>query len=89
MREIQLKGIPAVWRKSRITPLYKQKGDSLNCSNYKGIKLLSQCLKLWERIIESRLRDIVEISKRQYGFQKYSVYGCFKKRCENINYTYT
>ena len=70
LRDIQKKGIPAAWRKSRITPLYKQKGDPLNCSNYRGIKLLSHCLKLWERIVESRLRSIVELSKRQYGFQK-------------------
>ena len=70
MRDIQKTGIPAAWRQSRITPLYKQKGDPLNCSNYRGIKLLSHCLKLWERIIEGRLRDIVQISKRQYGFQK-------------------
>ena len=64
MRDIQKTGIPAAWRQSRITPLYKQKGDPLNCSNYRGIKLL------WERIIEGRLRDIVQISKWQYGFQK-------------------
>lgn len=38
----------------------------LNCNNYKGIKPL----KLWERVVESRLRKIVSISKRQYGFQK-------------------
>ena len=70
MRDIQKTGIPTAWRQSRITPLYKQKGDPLNCSNYRGIKLLSHCLKLWERIIEGRLRDIVQIAKRQYGFQK-------------------
>ena len=70
MRDIQKTGIPAAWRQSRIAPLYKQKRDPLNCSNYRGIKLLSHCLKLWERIIEGRLRDIVQISKRQNGFQK-------------------
>ena len=25
-------------------------------------------MKIWERIIETRLRDRVEISKQQYGF---------------------
>ena len=25
-------------------------------------------MKIWERIIEARLRDSVEISKQQYGF---------------------
>jgi hypothetical protein len=70
LQDIQAGGIPAEWRKSRITPLYKQKGDPLNCSNYRGIKLLSHCLKLWERVIEARLREMTTISKRQYGFQK-------------------
>jgi len=69
LRKVQ-EGIPNVWRHSTITPLYKQKGDPLNCNNYRGIKLLSHTLKLWERVIESRLREIVKISERQYGFQK-------------------
>ena len=68
--EYHLNGIPLEWRKSKITPLYKQKGDPLNSSNYRGIKLLSHCLKLWERVIEARLREMVNISKRQFGFQK-------------------
>ena len=29
---------------------------------------MSHTMKIWERIIEARLRDIVEISKQQYGF---------------------
>ena len=66
----EVNGIPPEWRKSKIKPLYKQKGDPLNCSNYRGIKLLSHCLKLWERVIEARLRDMTKISNRLYGFQK-------------------
>ena len=29
---------------------------------------MSHIIKVWERIIEARLRDKVEISKQQYGF---------------------
>ena len=29
---------------------------------------MSHTMKVWERIIEARLRDEVEISKQQYGF---------------------
>ena len=29
---------------------------------------MSHTMKIWERIIETRLRDRVEISKQQYGF---------------------
>jgi hypothetical protein len=46
LRDIQKGGIPAEWRKSRIVPIYKNKGDYLNCANYRQIKLLSHCFKL-------------------------------------------
>ena len=36
-------------------------------NNFRGIKLLSHTL--WERVVESRLRKMVNISERQYGFQ--------------------
>ena len=63
-------GIPDEWRTSTITPIYKQKGDPLECNNFRGIILLSHTLKLWERVVESRLRKMVcHISERQYGFQ--------------------
>ena len=57
------------WRESTITPFYKDKGDHMNCSNYRGIKLLSHTMKLWERIIDQRLRDIVTISDGQFCFK--------------------
>lgn len=38
--------IPQDWRKSAITPVYKQKGDLLDCGNYRGIKIISYLLKL-------------------------------------------
>ena len=59
----------AIMQKSTITPIYKDKGDHMNCSNYRGIKLLSHIMKLWERIIDQRLRDIVSISDGQFGFK--------------------
>ena len=60
--------IPEEWRRSVLIPIYKNKGDAQCCGNYRGIKLMSHTMKVWERIIEARLRDRVEISKQQYGF---------------------
>ena len=48
-RKVMSDGIRKDWGKSKITPIYKQKGDSLDCGNYRGIKLLSHSLKVWER----------------------------------------
>ena len=60
--------MPEEWRKSLLISIYKNKGDAQCCGNYRGIKLMSHTMKVWERIIEARLRDRVEISKEQYGF---------------------
>ena len=60
--------MPEEWRRSVLIPIYKNKGDAQCCGNYRGIKLMSHTMKIWERIIETRLRDRVEISKQQYGF---------------------
>ena len=59
--------IPEEWRRSVLIP-NKNKGDAQCCENYRGIKLMRHTMKVWERIIETRLRDRVEISKQQYGF---------------------
>ena len=69
LNEAMRKGIPEEWRTSTITHIYKHKGDPLECSNFRGIKLLSHTFKLWERVVESRLRKMVNIRERQYGFQ--------------------
>ena len=60
--------MPEEWRRSVLTPIYENKGDTQCCGNYRGIKLMSHTIKVWERIIQARLKDRVEISKQQYGF---------------------
>ena len=49
-------------------PIYKEKGDIQDCGNYRGIKLMSQTMKLWERIIEKRLREETTVGEEQFGF---------------------
>ena len=60
--------IPEDWKKSTMVPLYKKKGDPLLCCNYRGIKLLEQAMKVFERVIETRVRDQVSIDNMQFGF---------------------
>ncbi|KAL6531334.1 acyl-CoA-binding domain-containing protein 4 [Orobanche minor] len=60
--------MPSAWRKSILVPLYKNKGDVQDCSNYRGIKLMSHTMKLWERLIEQRIRKCVKITENQFGF---------------------
>ncbi|GJX51260.1 retrovirus-related pol polyprotein LINE-1 [Tanacetum coccineum] len=60
--------MPDEWRLSEVIPIYKNKGDAQACSNYRGIKLLSHTMKLWERVIERRLRRETGVSETQFGF---------------------
>ena len=62
--------IPDIWRKSILIPIFKNKGDIMNCGNYRGIKLMCHSMKLYERVHENRLRNIVSISDKQFGFVK-------------------
>jgi len=39
--------MPKEWKWSIVIPLYKNKCDTQNCNNYKGIKLLSHTMKVW------------------------------------------
>ena len=43
-------------RRNVVVPIYKNKGDIQNCINYRRIKLLNHIMKLWERVIEQRLK---------------------------------
>ena len=45
-------------------------GNVTECTNYRGIKLMCHGMKLYERLVEDRLRQVIEISSTQYGFQQ-------------------
>ncbi|KAH1218442.1 LINE-1 retrotransposable element ORF2 protein [Glycine max] len=62
------KRMPEEWRRSTLVPIYKNKGDIQNCANYRGIKLMSHTMKLWERVIERRLRNETQVTENQFGF---------------------
>ena len=55
--------MPDEWRASTLIPIFKNKGDIRDCGKYRGIKLTSHTLKMWERIINQKLRNVVEISE--------------------------
>jgi hypothetical protein len=46
----------------------QEQGDMQSCTNYRGIKLMSYTMKLWERIIEHRLRGVTNVTENQFGF---------------------
>jgi len=60
--------MPEEWSSTTIIPLYNNKGDIQDYNNFRGIKLLSHTMKLWERVIERRLRKDISILENQFDF---------------------
>ena len=62
--------VPEDWGRAVICPIHK-KGDKADCNNYRGISLLSHISKIYERILERRLREVVEnkLGEWQHGFR--------------------
>ncbi|KAK3555368.1 hypothetical protein QTP86_014961 [Hemibagrus guttatus] len=67
-RVLESERMPEEWRRIVLVPIFKNKGDVQSCSNYRGIKLMSHTMKVLERVVEARLRKVVEICEQQYGF---------------------
>ena len=73
MHEIQKRVLgeeqmPEEWKKSEIVPIHKQKGDPLECGSFRGIKLLEHGMKMFEKILERRLRKLITVNNMQFGF---------------------
>jgi len=62
--------IPDDWKSSVVLPIYKGKGDPMECGSYRGIKLLEHAMKVVEKIFEHRIRQQIEIDDMQFGFVK-------------------
>jgi sorting nexin-29 len=64
--------IPTDWKYSIIRPVYKNKGDTLSCQNYRGISLLCTGYKVFTTVLENKLETYAEqlIGAYQAGFRK-------------------
>jgi len=62
--------IPEDWNASVVLPIYKGKGDPMECGSYRGIKLLEHTMKVVERIFEHRILQQIETDDMQFGFMK-------------------
>ena len=64
--------VPVDWVIACMAPLYKGKGDVHECSNFRGISLLTVVGKVYGRVLINRIRDKTEnvIAKVQGGFRR-------------------
>ena len=59
--------IPEQWTKSRIIRIYKGKGVKGKCSSDRGIALSSNMGKLFERIIDNKTKEVINMTDAQAG----------------------
>src|SRR5678816_1578033 len=64
--------VPQDWEDGCLVPLYKGKGDRMECGNYRGICLLSVVGKVYGRILIERVRGLTEgrMGEEQGGFRE-------------------
>ena len=46
----------------------KEKGDLMNCGSYTGVKLLEHGMKIIERVLERKIRALVDFDEAQFSF---------------------
>ena len=63
--------VPSDWQTGVVVPIFK-KGDQRECSNYRGITLLSLPGKAYSKVLQSRLTEVVDqqIQDEQCGFRR-------------------
>ncbi|KAI5624580.1 hypothetical protein C0J50_15862 [Silurus asotus] len=74
-RNLEGERIPEEWRRSVLVLIFKNKGDVQTCSNYSGIKFISHTIKLWERVVEARLKE----EKAYDGVPREELWYCMRK----------
>lgn len=48
---------------------FQNKGDATERANYRGLKLLEHMMKVFERVIEQKIQEVVDINPMQFGFK--------------------
>ena len=67
-RVLDGRGMPDEWKTSVIVPIFKGKGDVMSCGSYRGVKLQEHAMKIVERVLERRIRTLVNLNEMQFGF---------------------
>ena len=62
------KGMSDKWETIVVVPIFKGKGNVRNCYTYQGVKLLEYPMKVVERVLERRIRELVNIDAMQFDF---------------------
>jgi len=64
-RVLDGKVMPDEWKTSVVVPIFKGKGDVMNCEAYRGVKLLEYSMKIVESVLERRIRALIKLDEMQ------------------------
>ena len=62
------RGMPDEWALNVVVPIFKGKGDALNCGAYRGVNLLEHAMKIVEKLLEKRMGRVVKVDEMKFGF---------------------
>jgi len=68
MKKMYGESIPEDWKSSTTIPIYKGKGDAMDCGKYRRVRLLEHSMKVYEYVLEKIMRDMVAIGNYQFAF---------------------
>ena len=51
------KDMPEEWKTSVVVPIFKGKGNVMDCGAYRGVKLLEPAMKIVEKVLEKRISE--------------------------------
>ena len=60
--------MPEDWKTIIVVPIYKGKEDVMDFGAYRGVKLQKHGMKIVEKVLEMRIRSLVEVDEVQFGF---------------------
>ena len=55
--------VPQCWKRKRVTPLYKNKGDVDDVNNYRPISILPICMNVFEKIVHVEVSIFLDENK--------------------------
>ena len=53
---------------SVIVPIFKGKNDLMSCKSYRGVNLPEHAMKIVERVLERRIRTLINLNEMQFGY---------------------
>ena len=51
-----------------MVPIFKGKGEPINCGAYREVQLLEHAMKIVEKLLEKKMRRMVKVDEMQFGF---------------------